>query len=307
MTAETFFKELKRLISLYPKQPTFVLNSVNSDYANQVFYSENVKYAFDSANCTECAYIYDSFMCVNCVDCDYVIESQLIYDSTDAIKCFNCNYLQNCISMNDSDHCVECTGCHDVFGCVRLRNKAFCIFNRQLTEEQYRLEVEKYKKLPLEKIFAIVEELKLRYPKTQTNESNNENSNYGDYFFNNKNCYLMFDASHNENSAYMYDSFHSKMCMDSTYCAHNELDYQTVDSARLFNSNYIVYSNSCVESSYIFDCFDVKNSLGCVKLDHKQYCILNRQLTKEDYERESQQILEDIRNKKLDWADITFR
>jgi hypothetical protein len=308
MTAQVFFRELQRLLDYYPKKPTFVLFSENCDLGNQVFYSKNSQYIFDSSKCSECIYVYDSSACSNCVDCDYGVDSQLCYESVDPIRCFNCAHIHNSLDLNDCDYCSMCKNSHDLFGCYEMDNQSFCIFNRKFTEQGYREKVKIYKTWPPEKVLKVLEEIKLRFPKTQTQENNNENSSYGDYFFFNKNCYMMFDASHSEDCCYMYDSFHNKKTMDSTQSSQqNEICYQIVDSSRLFNCNYTVFSNSCQDSSYLFDCFGLKNCLGCVKMEYKEYCILNRQFTQEEYERVSKQVLAEINAQKMDWGNITFR
>jgi hypothetical protein len=43
-----------------------------------------------------------------------------------------------------------------------------------------------------------------------------------------------------------------------------------------------------------------------VGLANKQYCLLNRQLTKEEYEKLKAQILTDISRKNLGWGSILF-
>ena len=305
MTAESFIKELKLLIDSKPNPPVRISNSEDSQ-GDYIYHSKNLLNCFDCANCTNSLYLYDSYMCANSVDCDYAVESELCYESVDPFKCFNCEYLENCSQMTDSSYSYACTNCHDVFGSVNLKNKSFCIFNRQLTEAKYKERAKQFKSLPSEKVLKMLDQLKELYPWTQTNEENNENSAYGNYIYHNKNCYLCFDASHNENCGYLYDSFYNTACYDLTYSSHTELSCEAVDSDKLFNCNFAVYSSSCLDSSYIFNCFDVKNSLGCVGLSHKQYCILNRQLSKEEYEKTSRLILNDIKSKNLGWSNLSF-
>lgn len=306
MTAETFFAELKKIIQSQPLPPLRILQSEDCKFADNIYACKNITYGFDTVRCTDSAYIYDGFICDNCIDCDYPVESQLCYESIDPYKAFNCDYVNYCANIRDSAFCDTCWNANDLFGCYNLQNKQFCIFNRQLSETEYREKVKEYKKWPPEKILAIVEELKLRYPLTQTISGHNENTTYGNYIHYNKNCYLCFDAAHDENGAYLYDTFDCKNCFDSTYGKDNQLTYEVVSSPNLFNCNYTYYSGSCIDSSYLVNCLDVKDSLGCVNLAHKQYCILNRQLTKEEYERMSKPLLEDLKKKNLGWNDIGF-
>ncbi len=307
MKSASFFTELQRLLQKYPKVPSTIINSENSDYGNKIFHSKNMMFCFDDANCNDGIYVYDSYMSPSCHDCDYCVETELCYECVDAYKCYNSNYLENCGSTRDSSYSYNCINCHDVFGCVNLQNKSFCIFNRQLTEQEYRQKIELYKKWPSEKVLAEVENLKQRYPLTQTNEAHNQNSPYGNYVYFSKNCYMSFDAGHNEDSAYLYDSFYNKTCYDTTYAAqNNQVSYEIVDSGTLFNCNYAVFSNNCHDSSYIFNCQNVKDCIGCVALVNKQYCILNRQLTKEEYEKVKQSLFEELRQQPTGWNSLTF-
>lgn len=308
MTAEGFFKELQRLIKSQPKPPTKVLFSENCDVANEVYHSKNVTYGFDSAKCTDSTYIYDSSRCDKVVDCDYAVESQLCYESVDAFKAYNCDYMSYCgANIQDSAYCHWCWDSHDLFGCVYLQNKSFCIFNRQLTEAAYREQVKKYRTWPPEKVLTIVEDLKKRFPVTQTIAAHNENSTYGNYMHYCKNCYMCFDAAYDEDSAYLDDTFDAKKCFDMSYTAIDaNLSYEVISSATIFNSNYIFWSSKCDECSYMFNCVDVKNCLGCVGLNHKQYCILNRQFSQEEYEKISSQILSELRAKNLGWGNLLF-
>jgi len=307
MRLQSFFSELQRLLEYYPKVPSAIINSENCDYGNKIYHSKNLTFCFDDANCTDGVYVYDSYLSPSCVDCDYCVESELCYDCVDAFKCFNSSYLENCGSVRDSMYAYNCINCTDVFGCVNLQNKSFCIFNRQLSEPEYRQKVELYKKWPAEKVLAMVEDLKKKYPLTQTNEAHSENSPFGNWVAYSKNCYMCFDAGHNEGCSYLYDSFYNKTCYDTTYAAqHNQLSYEVVDSGNLFNCNYAVFSNNCHDSSYIFNCSNVKDCLGCVSLSNKQYCVLNRQLTKEQYQAVKTDILSKLRQEKTGWNSLVF-
>ena len=306
MTAKGFLTELQRIILSQPKLPAAVVSCEGCEFCNEVYNSKNLFYCFDTYNTTDSFYLFDSFMCASCGDCDYGVESELCYESVDPYKAFNCNFIEYCDNIRDSAYSYNCSG-NDLFGCVNLQNKSFCIFNRQLSEVEYRERIKKFKSLPPEKVLAIVDDLKKRFPLTQTIGADNENTTYGNYIHFDKNCYLCFDAAHDEDCAYLYDSFYCKTSYDLTYVAQDtDLTYQGIDSTRSFNNNYIIHTNQCQDSSYLFNCFNVKNSLGCVGLRNKEYCILNRQFTKEEYETLSTQILFQINSANLGWNSLTY-
>jgi hypothetical protein len=58
------------------------------------------------------------------------------------------------------------------------------------------------------------------------------------------------------------------------------------NSSVAFHSNNVLYSDTCHACK---DCF------GCVGARHKQYCILNKQYTKEEYEVLVSQIIEKMK------------
>lgn len=306
MTTEAFFTELNRIISMQPKLFTHTINSENCEYGDQLYYCKNMTHCFDCLNSNDCVYVFDSHMCVRCIDTDYSNESELCYECVGARKCFNSDYLEGCENVRDSSFSYMCRDCHDVFGCANIQGKSFCIFNRQLTEQEYRETVKKYKAVPAGKILETVEKLKKQFPLTQTHGYNNENSPYGNYVYNSSNSYMCFDSSSNQNCGYLYDSGANKYCYDATFSGDSELVYEFVDSAYLFNCNFVIWSAYCNDSAYLVACANLKNCLGCVNLVQKEYCILNRQFSKEEYERVSKQILEELKTKNLGWNGIVF-
>lgn len=306
MTGQMFIDELQKLIYSLPKPPTITPHCENSEYGNNISYCKNVYFGFDSDYCNNSLYIADSARCDDVIDCDYAVDSQLCYECVDPFKAFNCDYLNYCAHIRDSSYCEWCWQSHDLFGCVNLIGKSFCVFNRQLTPKQYKEATTNYKKWPAEKILKVVADLKKRYPVTQTIEAYNENTTYGNYIHYNKNCYMCFDAAKDENCSYLYDSFYSKMCLDMTYTLSSQLSYEAISSFTLFNCDYAMYSKNCQDSSYIFNCLNVKNCLGCVSLAHKQYCILNKQFSKEEYEQLSRNILSVLRKENSEWASLMY-
>lgn len=305
MKAQVFFQELQRILYNIPKAAARIESSENCEYCDNVYYSQNLLFCFDMANCKDSYFTYDSYMAIQCVDCDYAVECESCYESVDTVKCFNCDFLFDCLDMRDSMHCHNCHNCHDVFGCVNLANKSYCIFNRQLSEEEYKQLLPKYKSLPKEKINEIILQIKSQHPRRQVKAAYNENSPYGNYIYHNKNCYLSFDAGHNENCAYLYDSFYNRYSMDMTYASrYNEQAYEIVESNKINESAYVVNSDSCRNSFYLFDCKGVTDSIGCVGLRSRRFCILNRQLSEEEYKSMSQDLFRELSSAGWGWSNI---
>ncbi len=303
MTGEAFIQELQRLLKATPRRPVVANGCDNCSFSDCIFFCKNCIFCFDTANSTDATYIYDSYMVINSVDCDYVAECDSCYECVDAFKCFNSSHIAKCDNMIDSAYSYDCSNCTNVFGCVRLRNKSYCFFNRQLSRSEYEEKVRQYKELPSERILEAVEELKKRFPLTQTIGMHNENSPYGNYNYYNKNCYLCFDTAHNEDCAYLYDSFYNTGCFDMTYSSrYNEHSSEIVNSEKLNTCRYAVDSSGCQNSTYIFNAKGLKDCLGCVGLSYKQYCILNRQLDEAQYKEQSSKILQELSQINNGWA-----
>jgi hypothetical protein len=93
-------------------------------------------------------------------------------------------------------------------------------------------------------------------------------------------------SSEAEDSKYCYRGHHFKDVYDESFVVEVELAYEAANvgfgvartklSLNLsYSINEVSYCESCYTSSYLF---------GCVGLRNKQYCIFNKQYTKEEYE-----------------------
>jgi hypothetical protein len=99
-----------------------------------------------------------------------------------------------------------------------------------------------------------------------------------------KNGYLSFDSGYGEHLYYVTGTHHSNYCFDLTSCTYCERSAHNFDCHNSYN---IFYSSGCRNCNEVFfskDCVGCSNCFGCVGLRSKQYCILNKQYTKEEYE-----------------------
>jgi len=80
----------------------------------------------------------------------------------------------------------------------------------------------------------------------------------------------------------------SKDCYDYTLWGDNvELVYESCvvgDNSYKLKFCYRCYIN-CNDIEYSMFCHSSSNLFGCIGLRHKQYCILNKQYTKQEYEK----------------------
>ena len=116
-----------------------------------------------------------------------------------------------------------------------------------------------------------------------------------------KNCYHCFDCDNCEDLIYSFDNFNLISSIDaylsgSTYEARkSELVY---DSENLVNIYHCLFSSTVwdwTNDIYCDTCFNCQNLFGCIWLRNKQYCILNKQYTKEEYEQLVPKIIEHMK------------
>ena len=128
---------------------------------------------------------------------------------------------------------------------------------------------------------------------------NSENCS-GNDVKNSKNCHNVFNVVDCEDCKYLYDVLEAKDCMDMNYSLYKpELAYEAISSLNQKYSAFIM--NICIYNSQVFyidSCQHSSNLFGCIGLRHKQYCILNKQYTKEEYEKLVPKIIEAMKSPK---------
>ncbi len=140
--------------------------------------------------------------------------------------------------------------------------------------------------------FEQFNELKLRVPRMSIVQQRvMENSEYCNRASDCKNCHLIFSSSCCEDCYYGTGIEDSKDCIDCHDIHRCELCYECIDSFDCYRSAWLQACKNCSESSFLNSCIGCKNCLFCTNLQQKQYCIFNKQYTKEQYEQERTQTL----------------
>ncbi len=285
---------LNQLFKLHDKVPQFNLNRtrmINSPYSGNAENLKNCYMVFNSINNENCMNgtgLYDSKNCMDCLD---VYDSEFCYDSFWIKNCNGVYFSEECtqcLNVRFSKNCVSCINC---VSCVNLRNKSYCIFNEQFSKEEYD---KKFKELNID-IYNSIEDLKIssrnfwgEYPKKYFQGIKNTNST-GVYVTNSKNVknsYLVENAEDIKYSQYISTS-PNKDCFDiSVWGNGSELAYEySASGAGLYNSKFIIDCWPNVRNiEYSLHCRSSSDLFGCVGLKNKQYCVLNKQYTKEEYE-----------------------
>lgn len=293
-----FFEQFSKLSHDVPRPAlqTAYLQDINSDYTNYAGLNKNCYLIFDSDENRDCFYSYSINQCESAMDCYRVRKSELCYEAIDSMNCYNSFYLQDCENCADSLFLQNCVGVKNSIMCVNLRNKQYHIKNKPVPREEF----EKLKRKLLgsrsekEQAIKYFNEVKKKFPQKNMHGFNNENV-LGDYLTNCKNAYYCFDSSNLWDCRYIYQAFMPlKDCMDIQECGDAELLYECAFAGyesygNLFCS-HVLGSTKMIQYSYYSP--NSRYLFGCVGGRKLEYCILNKQYTKEQFEELVPRIIE---------------
>lgn len=277
-----FFEQFKELRHATPRIAMANTQSVNSEYTNQAGQNKNCYLCVASNDSENCMY---SFWCQrsrDSVDSSGIEDCELVYEGLNLKKCSRSAFVENCTDCTNTYFSKDLRGCTDCFGCYGLRGKSYCWFNEQLTKEEYQTRLNEFVwshtniKNALEKMRA----LELTHPHKYYTGKNNLNP-IGDYLEETKNTQEAYNCRHTENLRHSQDAWWSKDSYDLTE-VFSELSYEN-EGCIATRSHFVTKSWYIFDSWYSDLCFNSNNLFGCMSLQKKEYCILNKQYTKEAY------------------------
>lgn len=286
-----FFAQFKELFSKVPRMGIIHQRvNVNSEYTNRASDNKNCYLIFAAADNENCSYGTSYWGAKDSMDCYNIHSCELCFECIDCYGCNHLSYSQECNGCVNSALLLNCKNCNDCFGCVNLRNKSYCFFNEQLTKDEYKnrlAQVNLNNRNDLKKIRTQFVEFskKCIMPALVENHSVNVSGNWLDEC---KNVEVGFNCEKTEDGKYLFGIMGAKDVMDYTYWGKNsELIYEC--SSIGYQCSSVCFSNECwdqlVRAQYCVNCHSSSDLFGCVGLRKKQYCILNKQYTKEEYEK----------------------
>ncbi len=288
--SKSFFEQLFDLMKDVPVWSRDVINLVNSDYSANAGYLKNCYLLFNSNYSEDCLYGNAVDSCRNCIDNSHINNSEQCYESFWLSKCYRTNFSIRNTECRDVWFSVDCKNCSDCFGCVNLVNSRFCFLNEQLTEEEYK---KRLNDLNLNTISGLKNVKKLiydfwnRFPKKYIQGVKNDKVS-GEYITNSKNVlesYLIREGKDLKYCQFLQvpkneDSYDISIWGDNNFSCYEScvVGYNTSNLKFCFSCwgdvKNLEYSMRCGGSSDLF---------GCIGLRNKQYCILNKKYTKEEY------------------------
>ena len=293
---------LLQLESLYHEVPIMNLYGlyntwINTEYANMAGWQKNsymVTYADYGENL-----IYGSFVNHSKDSVDNLMgkKLELCYETINCNQCYRTFFSTDCESCTDVWFSKNCIGCTDCFGCVNLKSKKYNIFNEPYSKEEYEEKMKELHPSSFGKIeFAKqkAQELWKKYPQKYIHGLRAVDST-GDYIFDTKNaksCFIGFNIEDSKFCSFitgkMTDSYDHNSFGESSSFLYETL--QSGDQNTNIKMSHWVITN-CQNVEYSMFCIGSQNLFCCVGLKKKQYCIFNKQYTKEEYFKLREQII----------------
>jgi len=300
-----FFKQLRELVNKTPYQYLIVDYStlVNSEYVNHAGSLKNCYLVFNADLCENTYYSSVVVKVNDSADCTMMNNTELAYGCIggDGSQLY---FSENCPKSVNVWYSKDCVGCTNCFGCVNLRNKSYHIFNKPVTKEEFeknisemRLDLHSTHVALKPKIYDFWNKFPRKYMYGRMN-----NNATGDYIYESKNALDCYQAVFVEDSRYcqFVTMPTTRDCYDFTEWGHGvercietittgegayEVKYCSGVWSNTKNVEYSIYSPGC------------NNCFGCVNLIKKEYCILNKQYSKEEFFKLKEKIISDIKTR----------
>lgn len=295
-----FFDQYDELMRDAPKKAIFASQNINSDYGNGIQQDKNCYMIFVSDHNEDCYYCYACDSCTDCLECLNCYKSTLCVECIDCSGSYNLAYCERCHNCCDSFLLSDCKGCTDCFGCFGLRSKQYCIFNEQYTEAEYRQKLQELNTGNFSSLQAAQKAFQDRRIKQQIHQyydgNNNENCT-GDHIVNCRNCIDCYDSGDLEDCGHLFYSYNARDCFDGHVVVENsEKCYGTISTIGQVNTQFTFASFYSRDGMYLEFCENTAHCFGCCGLRRNEYCILNKQYTKEEYEDLRAKLREHMRN-----------
>ncbi|MFA6274201.1 MAG: hypothetical protein WC662_03495 [Candidatus Paceibacterota bacterium] len=291
--SKNFFLQFQDLYQSVPQMSLFNTKPLNSIYCNFAAENKNCYLLFGGKANENVLYSHNSSFLKDSLDISASSKIELCYED---VECENSNRLffsKDCENCVDSYFLYDCKNCINCFGCSNLRNQQYYFFNQQMTRDEY---LKNLNSLNLGN-YKSIQGLKLKFQEIYNNSIHkfahfiNAKNCSGNDIKNAKNCNFCFDifGKDSENSKYTsHVVLGVKDSYDNYGMSRAELVYETIgigfDSNENSNYKFTFFTRGCDEVSYSINCVGSMNCFACIGLRNKNYCILNKQYSKEQYE-----------------------
>ncbi len=293
-----FFEQYADLQKAVPRLSLTNVGSVNSEYCSQCVFNKNCYLIFGGDRNEDSIYGALPMHCRSCVDCDWTNSCELCYFSTYSRNCYNCQFIFTSKNCSDCAFVENSVGCHDCMLSCDLQNKSYYIENKPYSKEEYAKKKTELLnggyKTQQELWWKFLELRKKRIVK-YANMIGSENCS-GDLIFHSKNCRNCSECTSSEDCRECWTIFESKDCFNSDYIGSNStLNFNNIGCDTAYRTWFSFFTISSNDIEYCELTNYAKNLFGCIAVRHKEFCILNKQYSKEEFIKLRGQIMEHMK------------
>jgi len=286
-----FFSQFAELRNKTPHESMQAPQSVDSEYATFIF---NAKNTYLSSVILESKNIfYSRFLnkCEDCVGCNYVGKSAKCINVFYSADCYMCKESRNIDGCQNVALSAHCTNLSDCYGCINLRHKKYCIFNQQYSKEDYFSKRKELEQLPIDEQRELVKAFWLKNPMRAAMVFWSRNCSGNEIYYS-SNCRQSVLVNYVRDGAYLFEVSSASRSTETT---HTVLDcsivtdyrfsYEVIGGSRSSNCAFGFINDDCLNcrySMFIYGCSDV---FGCIGLRNKDHRILNKEYSKEEYDK----------------------
>ncbi len=311
--SKTFFEQYQELMKDVPFVANFIVDEsrmINSPYNNMALDLRNCYMLFDADYNEDCSYGCEIENSRNCFDTNLIEKGEMCYECVNMTNCYRAFFSLDCENSSDIWFSKDCNGCLDCFGCVNLRNKNYYIFNEPMgNKEAYQAKLQELgltSRANLEELRKKIKEEVWDQGITKYMHEKQNDDVTGDYIYNSKNVHdswIVHEGRNVRYSQYLVAP-NVKDTYDLTQFGSNIERFYEVLQGGNGGSNvrfswFAVNENTSID--YCMQVMTSKEMFGCIGIRKGEYCILNKQYSKEEYESLRAKIIEQMT--KLPYVD----
>ncbi|MDP2630803.1 MAG: hypothetical protein Q8P56_05360 [Candidatus Uhrbacteria bacterium] len=280
-----FFEQWHELFLAVPKPSLTLFRCEDCSYCNYSIGCKHCYLTFNSLESENVHYSSLAFQCRDSIELFACTRCELCFHCIQSEDCYRALFVDFSARCTDSAFLYNCQDCAHCYQCSNIKNKHYCIRNEQYSQEEYnkmieRIDLQSFR--VLEEETAVWNRFLADQPFRAERVVNCENSD-GTMLRNCHDCHNCFNLSDGENNVNSY----GQQLYDSVDASGWEGAHHLMRSGGILSSRDIAFS-MIIEHSftvwYSMFLYQSHDCFGCYGLRKSEYCILNKQYTKDEYE-----------------------
>lgn len=279
--------------------------NTNCDYTTFGMSNKNCYLVFAGFYCEDVYYSAWTGMSRDCLDCLVVINGELTYECVECTKCYHCLYCKDCVNCLDSYLLENCSNCQNCIACKNLQNKKYYVYNQKVTPEEFEKLKQKLETGPVDTEREKFDQWKLSFPCRYTHMVASENCD-GDYIEHGKNCHDCFGILQGAENCW-HCQMTGAQAKEAIDCSMAGMDSQlTYELHASVGGYYTAFCNFSRHGKNVYYCDSMsscQDCLGCIGLQHKKFCLLNKQYSAGEYSQMLPKVIEYLK-KTGEWGEF---